>query len=82
MTLTACAVLLTILSGCASSKAPSPFRVEIPVLQAPPIQGNCLLNSQPVPCIAVIRSDWENVIRALKAACLANGQSREECSAE
>lgn len=75
-------VPLLILGGCASSRGAAPFRVEIPVLSAPPIQGNCRLNGEPVPCVAVLQSDWENVIRALKAACLANGQSKQECLAE
>ncbi len=69
-------------AGCATSAGPSRFRVEIPVLQAPPIQGTCRLNGEPVDCVAVLKTDWENIVRALKAACLANGQSREDCLAE
>ena len=32
-------------------------------------------------CMVLFKSDWERVVRELKAACLANGQTPNDCQA-
>jgi len=63
-------------SGCATAPQPSPYRVEIPQLQARPADYQ-LGEGEWYRCYR--RDDAQAIVIELKAACLANGQTPEEC---
>ena len=71
-------LLLTAALGCARSRGPSPFLVSIPPITTP-VTIACLRSGQPAECLLLLRHDFEELVRALKAACLANGQSAADC---
>ena len=73
--------IAVLLWGCALVPRPSPYQVIIPLLQSPPLTIPCHV-PEPTTCTVVRTSDWEAVIRELKAACLANGQEPKACQAE
>ena len=70
-------------SGCASmTRLPaSDYQVTIPILTARPRIIDCTAHGGPSECVVVLRSDFHALAKELKAACLANGQSHEECQA-
>lgn len=74
-------LLLAAVAGCASGQGRSPYRVAIPTIVAPKIIA-CTLNSQPTECVILLKRDHEELVRQLKGACLALGQSKIECLAE
>ncbi len=74
--------LLIMAQACATGAGKSPFQVSVPTLQAPVIPVACRLNGQPAECAILLKTDLEAIVRNLKAACLANGQSAKECLTE
>lgn len=62
--------------GCVKEQVPShSYRVKIPVLTASPNIINC----KDGPCELWLSKDIQAIVRELKAACLAFGQTPEEC---
>lgn len=53
----------------------------MPSIVAPVIIA-CRHDGQPTTCVVMLKEDHENLVRQLKGACLALGQSRKECLAE
>src|SRR5262249_20128255 len=77
--------LLVLMGGCATSM---PRPVRIPVLQAEP-QCYSKELGKIVDCeerkdlvLIVLYDDWAQIVRALKGACLANGQSPKDCQTD
>lgn len=71
-----------LISGCAPklpSSATTGYRVIIPPLAVQPVARECHVGDRWLPCVLILRDDYEALIRALKGACLALGQSDEEC---
>lgn len=68
-------MLLTI-SACAPAPHPSPYRVTMPVLEAQPSDYQ-MADGIWYRCYR--REDAQAIVIELKAACLALGQSPEEC---
>lgn len=68
-----------LLSACGMGRQPSNYTVTIPILTAAPHHHPCNLNGMETTCTCFVRSDAEALIRQLKAACVANGGSDEEC---
>lgn len=73
--------MLIAVAGCAHSQGPSPFRVSMPTIVTP-LTIACRLDGQPEECSILRRRDFEDIVRQLKGACLALGQSKAECQAE
>ena len=72
-------LVAVVISGCSQVAVGSSYRVLIPLLQANPITVNCATGSFQGECVLLLKSDYEAIVRELKAACLANGQTAEEC---
>lgn len=72
---------LVVVAGCAHGQGSSSFRVSIPTIVAPRTIA-CLVSGQPAECVLLLKHDHEEIVRQLKGACLALGQSREECHAD
>ncbi len=66
------------ISSCAMVPLQSPYRVTIPQLQAAPSDYTV----SGVKYRAVLKSDWDAVVRELKAACLALNGTPKECQTE
>jgi len=69
-------ILLAEISGCATGPEPSPYRVQIPVLQMIPADYQA---EEGVWLRCYDRNDALAIVRELKAACLAAGGTNEEC---
>ena len=76
------ALTAALVSGCATAPKPSGYQVILPELEAPPREFVCQQAEQERLCTAVLSSDWQKVVRKLKAACLAQGGSPEACRTE
>ena len=63
--------------GCATKAVTSSYRVVVPELALQPLEIPCGIHR----CVVVFKSDWERIVRELKGACLANGQTMQECQA-
>ncbi len=63
------------LCACAPAPSPSTYRVIVPELYEAPVEVACGEHR----CIVLYKEDYKNIVRELKAACLANGQSKREC---
>src|SRR5262245_52273705 len=70
------ALVLALVSGCATGQGKSTYQVRIPLLNAEPQCFNKALGKI-VDCeerkdlaLVVLYDDWAQIIRALKAACL------------
>ena len=74
-----------LLSGCATAPGASSYRVTIPSLTISPSYHECwVLHGQavqPMPCVELAEADYQALVIELKAACLALGQTPEECQA-
>lgn len=74
--------------GCASPSRiiESSYQVEMPVLEIPPREHRCQVIGPTVEveqsCTTVLTKDWHQVVRKLKAACLALGGSPVACQTE
>ena len=66
-----------LLFGCAMAPSRSSYRVVVPELELVPMEIPCGVHR----CMVLFKSDWERVVRELKAACLANGQTPQDCQA-
>jgi hypothetical protein len=64
--------------GCATARDPSPYRVEIPILQARPTDYQ-VAEGEWLRCY--LRDDALRLVGELKAACLALGGTPEDCQA-
>lgn len=73
-------VLLTVglLSGCAQAGPLSGYRVTIPELDCEPLYHEY----RGLQLVTLCRNDYRRIVRELKAACLAEGQTPKECQAE
>ena len=72
-----CAILMGLMiSGCAPAPGPSPYRVELPILQARPSDYQM---AEGIWYRCYRREDAQALVIELKAACLALGGSAEEC---
>lgn len=72
-------ILLLVSSGCATGPGPSPYRVTVPVLAERPTEYQ-MADGVWYRCLR--RDDAQALVIELKAACLAFGQSPEECQTE
>lgn len=70
------AILLLAISGCATAPGPSPYRVELPILQARPSDYQ-MADGIWYRCYR--REDAQALVIELKAACLALGGTPEAC---
>lgn len=75
---------LALLVAAASSACATPptrlYRVTIPTLQAAPAEVMCRSKSMGnTTCTLLLTTDYQALVRELKAACLANGQPATEC---
>lgn len=75
-------LMAALISGCAAGVAPSPYRVTIPVLSAPPRTVPCALGGRADRCLVILEDDYRALIVELKAACLALGGTPEACQTE
>jgi hypothetical protein len=57
------------------------YDMQIPKLQAQPILGECMASGERLPCVTLLLEDHETIIRELKAACLALGNTNGKCDA-
>lgn len=72
------AILLLVSSGCATGPSPSPYRVTVPILAERPTDYQM---AEGIWYRCYRREDAIGIVVELKAACLAFGQSPEECQA-
>jgi len=76
------ALLLSLVAGlsfgCNQTLGPSPYQVQIPILRATPTEYD--VGSVRYSCLR--NDDLTALIRELKAACLALGQTPRDCQAE
>lgn len=70
------AILLLGISGCATAPGPSPYRVVMPILQERPTDYQM---AEGIWYRCYRREDAVGMVIELKAACLALGQTPEEC---
>lgn len=81
-------VLLLVLMvglGCAPKNqiVESSYRLPVPTLQAPPMDHPCQVDDLGAQiCSCVIKSDYQKIVRRMKAQCLALGGSPAECQTE
>ena len=73
------ALMAALTSACGTPLRESSYRVILPTLAAPPLEHQCTINDQPTTCTCFVKSDALELIRKLKAACLATGGGDEEC---
>jgi hypothetical protein len=76
-----------LLCGCVTGPGPSSYRVTIPVLEISPRIVDCtILTRDGTPsqrkCLTLLQTDYQGIVRELKAACLALGQTKAECQAD
>jgi hypothetical protein len=74
--------LLMAVAGCTTVAGPSAYKIQIPLLAAPPKPVPCALNGQPAECLLILKADFEALVREIKTACLGSGQTKAECQAE
>lgn len=59
--------------------------MKVPLLREAPVERWCkvLREGQPVfmRCLMVLKDDWDEIVRELKASCIAHGNSLEDCQA-
>lgn len=73
---------LALISACSLGLAPSGSTLPtIPILRAPTFEGMCHQGGEDVPCVLMRRDDWRDVVRAMKAYCLAAGGTLAFCQA-
>ncbi len=65
--------------GCRTGPDQSAYRVKIPILTASPIVVECMRQGHDEVCELWTQKDIQAVVRELKAACLATGQTKDEC---
>lgn len=70
---------LALISACGPTVASSNYKATIPELTAHPQTHRCDVNGMPTMCVCFVKSDAEQLIRRLKAACLALGGTHDEC---
>lgn len=75
------AMLLITVPACSTGTAPSTYRVRMPTIVAPKTIA-CVLDGQRTECVVLLKRDHEELVRQLKAACVALGQSAKECLTE
>jgi hypothetical protein len=80
--LTLFVITLGLISGCATVPGKSKYTVSMPTLSAHPREVPCKLNDEAITCLVVVEEDWNAIVRELKAACIANGQTPKECFAQ
>lgn len=62
---------------------PPKLPISMPSLDAILLAGQCQLDDGSIePCVAVLARDWAKVVRELKKACIALGNSEQACQAE
>lgn len=71
-----------LLSGCATRATALKYTIQIPLLGAAPDTVSCRDRRGITKCIVMREDDYRALVRELKAACLANGQSKAECQTE
>jgi len=64
--------------GCAPTPLPSPYRVNLPTLNAAPLVTPCRTD-RPTQCVVLTQDDYLALVRELKAACLALGGTPDAC---
>ena len=80
--------LVVVLSwGCSLGAGLSSYQVKVPILTLEARTFQCREDRlgqviEPRECVALLRSDYEKIVRELKAACLALGGSPEDCQTE
>ena len=80
-----CAVMLTLIAGCATSRTATPaFRFQPPVFTSPPQIVECDMTrtgTEPVrsQCIVLLSKDFMNLLIELEATCVATGATKESC---
>lgn len=70
---------LGLTSACGPTVAESSYKATIPDLSAHPQVHRCSVNELSTMCVCYVKSDAEQLIRRLKAACLALGGNDHEC---
>ncbi len=75
-------LMAALVSSCGLMRGPSTYRVQLPVLGAQPLTVPCEVGDHSDVCILVLKRDYETIVRELKAACLALGQTPAACQAE
>ena len=73
-----------LISACGTTPVRSTYSVFVPKLKAAPIYQDCQFTAKDgtvltETCARILRSDLDLIIRELKGACIANGQTEEEC---
>ena len=76
-----------LISACAPTPVRSTYSVFVPKLKAAPVYQECQFTGKDgviltETCAKLLKSDLELIIRELKGACIANGQTDEECQIE
>ncbi len=69
---------LALTSGCVTGLGKSVYQVKMPLLGAEPRVFACGDQT----CIAILKQDYDALVRELKTACLAAGQSSKECQTD
>lgn len=81
------ALLLLVISGCSQSNV-SNYRVSLPMLEVEPKISPCDLKDQAGnvvqsrSCVTLLDDDYKKILVELKSACLAFGQTDQECRTE
>lgn len=70
------AILLLAISGCATAPGPSPYRVTVPILTERPTDYQM---AEGIWYRCYRREDAQALVIEVKGACLALGQTPEEC---
>ena len=82
------AILMLIVSGCASQGPAYRYTVAMPILTVAPIFHECAIRDdatgkkEPTECVTLVRSDYRQIVIDLKAACLASGGSEKDCQTD
>jgi hypothetical protein len=78
--------MLGVLPACQATRAPSSqiYRPVMPEFLAQPVEYPCTIvhkdgNEMEMACLKVLKNDLYNVVRELRAACLALGWSETDC---
>lgn len=75
-------LMVGLLSGCRTEPCISSYQVTVPTLAAPPLPLTCQVGQQDRKCLALLETDYQGLVRELKAACLAAGGSHQQCQTE
>ena len=70
-----------LISGCSPGLQKSSYVPTIPILQARPLKIACDLGSTTDQCTCLTTSDYQQIVRKLKASCLALGGTEQDCQA-